>query len=96
MQFIKKISNILIIGLILVLISSLTYFNSIYNSDLHHWGFIAGHSLDYINGGVLFKNVFVQYGVGQLVFFKYINYIYQINFSSIGIITAFIYCLNLY
>jgi hypothetical protein len=94
-QFIKKISNILIIGLILVLISSLTYFNSIYNSDLHHWGFIAGHSLDYINGGVLFKNVFVQYGAGQLVFFKYINYIYQINFSSIGIITAFIYCLNL-
>lgn len=95
MQFIKNIAYILIAGLILILITSFTYFNSIYNSDLHHWGFIAGHSIDYIHGGELFKNIFVQYGVGQLVFFKFINNIHQINFSSIGIITAVIYCLNL-
>lgn len=95
MKFIKKNTSILVLILILSLITTFTHINSVYFSDLHHWGFIAGHSLDYINGGIPFKNVFVQYGIGQLVFFKLINYIYPINFSSIGTITAFIYCLNL-
>ena len=96
MKFLKKITILSLVGLILISIAYFSYFNSIYSSDLHHWGFIAGHSLDYINGGVLFKDVFVQYGVGQLVFFKFINYIYPITFSSVGVVTSFIYCLNLF
>ncbi len=94
MKFIGKIIIPLCVLLLLCLVACFSYLNSIYYSDLHHWGFIASHSLDYINGGLLFKNIFVQYGVGQLILFKFINYIYQINFSNIGIITSFFYCLN--
>ena len=69
MKFLKKITILSLVGLTLISIAYFSYFNSIYTSDLHHWGFIAGHSLDYINGGLLFKEVFVQYGVGQLIEF---------------------------
>jgi hypothetical protein len=95
-KFLRKITILSLVGLTLISIAYFSYFNSIYTSDLHHWGFIAGHSLDYINGGLLFKEVFVQYGVGQLFFFKFINYIYPITFSSVGLVTSFIYCLNLF
>ena len=94
MKFIGKTIIPFCVLLLLCLITYFSYLNSVYYSDLHHWGFIASHSLDYISGGLLFKNIFVQYGVGQLILFKFINYIYQINFSNIGIITSFFYCLN--
>jgi hypothetical protein len=94
LKFIGKTIIPFCVLLLLCLITYFSYLNSVYYSDLHHWGFIASHSRDYISGGLLFKNIFVQYGVGQLILFKFINYIYQINFSNIGIITSFFYCLN--
>jgi len=96
MKFIKKyMFDFFFLSIFTSLIIFLSNFFSIYNSDLHHWGFIASHALDYINGGKLFKEIFVQYGVGQLVFFKFINYFYEINFTSTGIITSIVYSLNL-
>ncbi len=96
MKFIKKyMLDFFFLSILTSLIIFLSNFFSIYNSDLHHWGFIASHALDYINGGKLFKEIFVQYGVGQLVFFKFINYFYEINFTSTGIITSIAYSLNL-
>ena len=96
MKFIKKyMFDFFFLSIFTSLIIFLSNFFSIYNSDLHHWGFIASHALDYINGGKLFKEIFVQYGVGQLVFFKFINYFYEINFTSTGIITSIAYSLNL-
>jgi hypothetical protein len=96
MKFLKEnIFDIIFLTILSSLIIVLSNFFSIYSSDLHHWGFISSHALDYINGGKLFKEIFVQYGVGQLIFFKFINYFYQINFTSTGIITSVVYSLNL-
>lgn len=78
-----------------LLVIALSNLFSIYHSDFHHWGFIASHTLDYINGGKLFEEVTVQYGIGQFVIFKFINYFYEINFTSIGVITSVFYTLNL-
>jgi|688.fasta_scaffold184905_2 hypothetical protein len=95
----KFVKNNLFDVIFLIILSSIViifgYFFSIYNSDFHHWGFIARHSLDFINGGKLFEEVFVQYGVGQLILFKFINYFYVINFTSVGVITSIFYSLNL-
>ena len=96
MKFIKKyfLDFFFLSVISLLIIASSNYF-SIYHSDLHHWGFIASHSLDYINGAKLFHEVMVQYGVGQLILFKFINYFYEINFTSIGNIISLFYSLNL-
>ena len=96
MKFMKKnIFDVIFLTISTLLIIVLSNFFSIYHSDLHHWGFIASHARDYINGGKLFKEIFIQYGVGQLVFFKFINYFYEINFTSTGMITSIAYSLNL-
>jgi hypothetical protein len=96
MKFIKKyIFDIFFLSILTLLIIFLSNFFSIYKADLHHWGFISSHALDYINGGKLFKEIFVQYGVGQLILFKFINFFYEINFTSTGTITSIVYSLNL-
>jgi hypothetical protein len=76
-------------------IVNLSIIHSEYYSDLHHWSFIAQNSLDYINGRLLFKEVFVHYGVGQLIFLDLINNLYKITFTSIGVVTSVVYFLNL-
>jgi hypothetical protein len=81
--------------LLLFLIYHLSAIYSEYYSDLHHWGFIASSALDYINGRLLFKEVLVHYGAGQLIFFDLVNNFYKINFTSIGNLTSIIYYLNL-
>ena len=74
-------------------ILGITY--SMYNTDMHHFGFIAGTALDYIQGRKLFTEIFIQYGIGQPLFFKFINYFISINYTIVGIITSFIYAINL-
>lgn len=96
MKFIKKyFLDLFFLATISLLIIASSNFFSIYHSDFHHWGFIASHALDYINGGKLFEEIIVQYGVGQLILFKFINYFYEINFTSIGNVTSIFYSLNL-
>jgi hypothetical protein len=68
---------------------------SIFNLDPHHWGFIAGTALDVINGKKLFTETYIQYGVGQPLFFNLISYFFSVNYSSIGIITSIVYALEL-
>jgi hypothetical protein len=97
MKFIKKyFLDIFFLATISLLIIASSNFFSIYHSDFHHWGFIASHALDYINGGKLFEEIIVQYGVGQLILFKFINYFYEINFTSIGIIASVFYSLKMF
>jgi hypothetical protein len=91
----KYLFNFLFFSFLFFFIYNLTIIYSEYYSDLHHWGFIASTSLDYINGRLLFKEVLVHYGAGQLIFFDLINSFYKINFTSIGIVTSIIYYLNL-
>jgi len=67
-----------------------------YQADPWHWGTIAGIAFDYINDFKLFKEITVVYGPGQPIFFNFINYFYNINLYSIGIITCIIYSLNIF
>jgi hypothetical protein len=67
-----------------------------YQADPWHWGTIAGVAIDYINGFKLFKEIPIVYGPGQPIFFKFINFFYNINLYSIGIITCIIYLLNIF
>ena len=68
---------------------------SIFNTDPHHWGFITGGVLDYIHGKHFFTDIYIQYGIGQPVLFKFLNYFFPINYTSIGIATSIAYALNL-
>ena len=91
----KYCFDLIFLLLLFFFIYNLSAIYSAFYSDLHHWGFIATSALDYINGRLLFKEVLVHYGVGQLIFFDLINNFYKINFTSIGNITSIIYYLNL-
>ena len=91
----QKINKILfIVAILLSTLCSFTY--SIYNSDYHHWGFILGTSIDYIDGKKLFKEVYIQYGAGQPYLFSLFSLIIEINYVSIGFITGIIYSLTIY
>ena len=68
---------------------------SICNTDPHHWGFIAGPAQDYIRGKHLFTEVYVQYGIGQSLVYRLLNPIIEMNYTSIGFVTALVYALNL-
>jgi hypothetical protein len=68
---------------------------SIHNTDSHHWGFICGTALDYIQGKQFFRDIYIQYGVGESLLFKALNPFIPINFTSIGVLTSIAYCINL-
>ena len=94
-NFKKYLYDLIFLLLIFVFVFKLSSIYSEYYSDLHHWGFIAQNSLDYINGRSLFKEVFVHHGIGNFIIYDLINYFNKINFTSIGLITCIVYYLNL-
>jgi hypothetical protein len=94
-NFKKYLFDLIFLSLVLVFVFKLSSIYSEYYSDLHHWGFIAQNSLDYINGRLLFKEVYVHHGIGNFIVYDLINYFYKINFTSIGLITCIFYYLNL-
>ena len=51
--------------------------------------------MDSIEGRHFFTETYIQYGVGESLLFKYLNYLLQINYTHIGIITSVVYSLNL-
>lgn len=87
--------EILYLVLIILVSAMLGFLYSIHNTDAHHWGFITSTALDYIQGKKLFTEVYVQYGIGQMVLFKLLHSIFPINFTSIGLITSLVYSLHL-
>ena len=98
MNFFFKNYNKLIFTIVLgiVLFSSyLGYKHSIYNEDIHHLSFILSTFIDFNNGFTLFKEIFLQYGPGQVLFFKLIDNFVNINLFSISFITSIIYSANL-
>jgi hypothetical protein len=94
-NFKKYLFDLIFLSLVFVFIFKLSSIHSEYYSDLHHWGFIAQNSLDYINGRLLFKEVFVHHGIGNFIIYDLINHFIKINFTSIGLITCIVYYLNL-
>lgn len=83
--------------LILVLSSIyLGYNHSVYNQDYHHTFFILSSIIDYDKGLKLFREVFLQYGPGQVFFFNFLGNFIEINLVSISLITSIIFSLNLF
>jgi hypothetical protein len=68
---------------------------SIYNTDLHHWGFILGTALDVMRGRSPFSEVFIQYGVGQPLLLSALSHAMPINLTTIGFIMSAAYALTL-
>ncbi len=68
---------------------------AIFNTDPHHWGFIVGTALDSIHGNKFFSEIYIQYGIGEALLFKFLDLYLPINYTSIGIITSIAYSLNL-
>lgn len=82
--------------LILILISlyqgfKLTYFNQ----DYHHSFFILSMYVDSLNNFSFFKDIFLQYGPGQILLFKTLDPFFNINIVTINKINVIIYALNL-
>ncbi len=70
--------------------------HSIYNQDYHHSSFILSMVLDYKNGLKLFKDIFLQYGPGQIIIFDLINNFTELNIVNISKFTSLIYSANLF
>ena len=68
---------------------------SIYNTDLHHWGFILGTALDVMRGRSPFSEVFIQYGVGQPLLLSALGHAMPINLTTIGFVVSGAYALTL-
>ena len=95
LNFKKYLFDLIFLSFLFIFIYNLSVIYSENYSDLHHWGFVAQNSMDYINGRLLFKEVYVHHGIGNFIIFDLINYFYKINFTNIGFITAFVYYFNL-
>ena len=98
----------LIYYLLIFIISIISFYYSkeyaLYHTDLIHWSYQLDTVINYINGGKLYKDIFLQYGEGMATSLGVVNYFYKIDIYSIGIITGtifairffFIYKLSLY
>ena len=95
-----KENKLLLFDFLAILITVYSFFlgynYSIYNNDFHHWSYILSSYFDYKNNLKLFKEIFLQYGPGQIIFFYLLDYFTKINLVSIGIISSVIYSINLF
>ena len=94
----KKYEVIISFFIYLLIFSSiyLGYNHGIYAQDYHHSFFILSSVIDYQNGLKLYEDIFLQYGPGQVIFFKILSNFVKINLVSISLITSIIYALNLF
>ncbi len=67
---------------------------TIYNTDFIHWSFILEQIATYINGGKLYKDIFLQYGDGLIVFLFIVNTFYKIDLYTLGVISSFVFSLK--
>ena len=98
MKFLNLKENYLIyIALFLIFFISiyLGFRHSIYNQDYHHSFFILSMYIDHQNNFEYFKDIFLQYGLGQTIFYKIIDNFIKINIVTIFKINVIIYAINL-
>ena len=95
-KFFLQLPFIKEIFLILVILSSIYHGikYTIYNQDYHHSFFILSMYIDYQNGFEFFKDIFLQYGPGQIIFYNLIDSIIDINIATINYINIFFYSFN--
>ena len=93
----KNFQLLIISSIILFIVCSSFYFGfiySVFNTDFHHYSIILEPFLDAQNGFELNKDIFIQYGNGQVYLFKILSNFFEINFYTAGLVTQFIFSLK--
>ena len=92
----KNYFHSLVILIIVFLSFSLGSKYSLYNQDFHHWGYILAQFFEFQNNEKLYKDIFLQYGAGQIIFFTLLNFFYKIDIVTLGLTFNFIYAINFF
>ena len=92
----KNYFHSLVILIIVFLSFSLGSKYSLYNQDFHHWGYILAQFFEFQNNEKLYKDIFLQYGDGQIIFFTLLNFFYKIDIVTLGLTFNFIYAINFF
>jgi len=93
----KNFQILLITSIVLFIFSSSFYFGykyAVFNTDFHHYSFTLESFLDFKNGFKLNKDIFIQYGNGQVYLFAILSNFFEINLFTIGVITQFLFSLK--
>ena len=94
---IKKLSLFITTSIILFIFGSSFYFGykyAVFNTDFHHYSIILEPFLDIENGFKLNKDIFIQYGNGQVYLFQILSNFFDINLFTIGVVTQFLFSLK--
>ena len=67
-----------------------------YSTDIHHWSFILEPYFEYSMGKEFYKEIYLQYGEGYLWFMSLLSNLVTINFFNLGLLTSFIFSINLF
>ena len=90
--------QITIVTLIILFISSSSFYfghkYAVFNTDFHHYSITLEPFLDYKNGFELNKDIFIQYGNGQVYLYVILSNFFEINLFSIGVVTQFLFSLK--
>lgn len=76
---------------LLFLTAGFGFIYAVHNTDPHHWGFITSMILEYMRGGDLFTQIYVQYGAGQPILFAFLGKFLPVNYTTLGFFTSVLY-----
>ena len=66
-----------------------------YIYDGHHHGYMITNAIDFINGRLPYKEIFIQYGIFTTLIHVFALKIFSLNLISINIITCLLYSLTI-
>ena len=93
----KNLQTLLITLIISFIFSSSFYFGykyAVFNTDFHHYSITLEPFLDFKNGFKLNKDIFIQYGNGQVYLFAILSNFFEINLFTIGVFSQFLFSLK--
>ena len=69
---------------------------TLYNTDFIHWSFITEQIAVFLNGGQLYKDIFLQYGDGIVILLFIINFFYKVDMYTLGVISSVVFSLKFF
>ena len=96
-MYTKNLSLLLITSIVLFIFGSSFYFGykyAVFNTDFHHYSIMLEPFLDFKNSFKLNKDIFIQYGNGQVYLFAILSNFFEINLFTIGVVTQFLFSLK--
>jgi len=67
-----------------------------YTNDGYHWGFVFSNALDFLDGKLPYKEIFIQYGIVTTLIHALILTIFNKNIFSLIAATSLFYSLSIY